>query len=93
MTALRYHAHQVCLITRAYPTATFWLLMCATLAAGIDGNVVVLALLVGAQFCILAHMVRRMWSPQVLIALTRVPMSTKPDPDSPERRHHRRDQK
>lgn len=90
---VRSEAHRVCVITRAYPTTSFWVLMCGTLAAGSDANLFVLGPLLLCQLGLVTHLAHRMWSPPVLISLshmdqppTLLPVQRRPQSD---RRHHR----
>lgn len=90
----RHEAHKVCVVARAYPESTFWLITCATLAAAINGNLYVLLPLLAAQLLIIGHVVRRMWAPPIVITVRpeagRVVLPAQPGPPRIERHRHAR---
>jgi len=66
---IKHEAHKACIIVRTYPESSFWLMTCAALAAGVAGNYYVLTPLLAAQLLMIGHVVRRMWSPPIVIAV------------------------
>jgi hypothetical protein len=93
MTA-RHQAHRVCVIIRAYPESSFWIMACAMLAAGLERNLWVLIPLLVIQFVTVLHVVRRMWAPPIVISVHhrdgQVVLPTQPKAPETERRRHAR---
>lgn len=89
---LRHEAHKVCVVVRAYPTAMFWILGCASLYAASEGNSYALVPLLVVQFVVAVHVVRRMWSPPIVISIKpetgRIIMPTQPRAPRIERHRH-----
>jgi hypothetical protein len=88
---VRHQAHRACVIIRAYPESSFWLMTCATLAAGLERNLWTLVPLLVIQFVTVLHVVRRMWAPPIVITVH--PKSGQiilpPQPKAPEIERHR----
>jgi len=66
---VRHQAHRACVVVRTYPVTAFFILTCATLAAGIDANLYALVPILAVSLVVTMHVVRRMWSPPIVIAI------------------------